>query len=116
MRLFAIFLILNIQLTHIFAYPPDSSELSSQANYKLKGYECGDVFFTYSEVREVVSTARSYIDKGYQYPQIYRGKLYIDSEYKDYFLYPIKKGNLFRAYNDGVSLFSPLPFLCLLFQ
>ncbi|POS83658.1 hypothetical protein EPUL_004335 [Erysiphe pulchra] len=91
MRLFALFWILNIQLAHIFATPPNPPQPSAQANLDLDGYECGNVFFTYREINNALSLALPSIDKGYNYPRRYQGKLYSDSLFKEYLIYPISK-------------------------
>jgi len=115
MRLCAIFLLLNIQLGHIFASPPSPLELSSQAKQDQKGYECGNVFFSDDEVNEALSLGLDSLDKGNLFPQLYRGPLYSESKIKEYLLYPIKKGQQHLAHTKGVSQMSPSFFFRLLF-
>ncbi|POS82812.1 hypothetical protein EPUL_004402 [Erysiphe pulchra] len=93
MRVSALFLILNIQLGHISAAHPNQLELSAQTNRDQKGYECGNIFFTDLEVNEALSLALSFVDKGFNYPERYQGKLYSESNLKEYFLWPIRKGS-----------------------
>lgn len=92
MRLYLIFTVLNLQLIHIFAFPPNPLESSSLDRRYLEGYECGNVFFYDSEVKEALSIAIPSINKGHQFPQKYRGKLYIESRFEEYYLYPIRNG------------------------
>lgn len=113
MQLYAIFLILNIQLSHILAFPPSPQ---AQANDNQKGYECGEIFFNDSEVKEAFSLALISIDKGYYYPQLYRGKLYSDSKFEEHFLYPIKNGRQNSPEAKRDPQLSPLYFKSLQFQ
>ncbi|POS83161.1 hypothetical protein EPUL_005012 [Erysiphe pulchra] len=93
MRIVAIFLILNIQLGHIFATNPNPLVFPTQTNHDPEGYECGNFFFTDPEINEALLIAKASVDKGYKYPQIYQGKLYRDAKIKQYFLWPIRKGS-----------------------
>lgn len=113
MRLFAIFLIFNIQLSHIFA-SPNPPKLPSKALQYPKGYECGNIFFTDTEVKDALSIALSSLDKGYDYPQIYRDQLYSESKFEEYFLFPIKKEQRLMPQNRCDSQISHLNILCLL--
>ncbi|POS83239.1 hypothetical protein EPUL_005081, partial [Erysiphe pulchra] len=92
MRLVTLILILNFQFGHILATFPHSLGLPAQTNHSPKGYECGDVFFTYSEVNDVLILTLESLYEGYNYPQRYQGQLYSESKFKEYFIYPICKG------------------------
>ncbi|POS83029.1 hypothetical protein EPUL_003302 [Erysiphe pulchra] len=93
MRPVALFLILNIQCCHVLATFPDPLWSPAQTNHELKGYECGDIFFTDFEVNKALALARTYLDKGLNYPQRYQGKLYTESNFKEYLQYPISKNS-----------------------
>ncbi|POS83081.1 hypothetical protein EPUL_003737 [Erysiphe pulchra] len=62
-----------------------------------KGYECGTVFFSDSEVQIVLSIALGYSDSEPKRPQRYFGLLYSDAMITEYLLWPIKKENLIFA-------------------
>ncbi|POS83737.1 hypothetical protein EPUL_003166, partial [Erysiphe pulchra] len=93
MKVSALFLILNIQLGHISAAHPNQLLLSAQTNHDQKGYECGSIFFTDLEVNEALSLALDSMEKGFKYPERYQGKLYSELNFKEYFLWPIRKGS-----------------------
>ncbi|POS83238.1 hypothetical protein EPUL_004198, partial [Erysiphe pulchra] len=90
MRLVTLFLILNIQLSYIH-------DLSAQARLVPKGYECGNIFFTDSEVNEALSLAKAALDEGHNFPQRYYGKIYSDTKFKEYFIWPIKPWTTYRV-------------------
>ncbi|POS82467.1 hypothetical protein EPUL_005220, partial [Erysiphe pulchra] len=101
MQLFALLLILNIQIYYIFAFPPSLLDLfadgntspATLSNDNPKGYECGNFFFSDSEINEALSIAIASVDKGFSFPRRYQGKLYSDSRFTEYLLWPIRKGH-----------------------